>query len=232
MATVATASEVLQTGAPTATLVPSGGDTSSSKGWSLLTLGSIVGSAAGAVYLCYRVRHARAEAAARAQGRADRRHPLGARTTDALLSSWRAAHLVGLNADEADQLRHLTPDELAVQAYKLPQRRSLVLEFRDSSGRSPDPADEEAGPLLLQVIAHARELLTGVEKYSERCSSLEWRVNDLVRVGGGPEKLCAAALALHGVCECAIEEFVQASISCDDKREFWCDRFNCHIMLI
>lgn len=218
MATVAAAAD-----APTVTitLLPSaaaGGDTSvfSSKGWSLLALGSIVGSAAGAVYLCYKVRHARAEAAAaQAHARVHRRQPLGARTTDALLSSWRAAHLVGLKADEADQLRHLTPDELAAKEYKLPRRRSLVLEFRDSSVRGPDPAAEEAGPLLPQVIADARELLTGVDQYSEHCSPLEC---------GGAEKLCAAALALHGVCECAIEDFVQASVSYDDKREFWCDQ--------
>jgi hypothetical protein len=175
-------------------------------------------------YLCYKVRHARADAAAQAHARSLRRQPLGARTSDALLSSWRAAHLMGVKPDEVDSLRHLAPDELAVQEYDLPRRRSLVLEFRDSSGCSPDPSNETGEPLLDQVIAHARELLDGVDKYCKKSPSSEsWRVNDVVCAGGGPEKLCAAVLALHGVCEVAVEEFVQASVSYDDKREFWCE---------
>ena len=172
--------------------------------------------------MCYRVRHARADAAAQAHARRLRRQPLGARTSDALLSSWRAAHLVGVEVDKVDSLRHLAPDELAVQEYDLPRRRSLVLEFRDSSGCSPDPSKETGEPLLDQVIAHARELLNGVDKFCRESPSPEsWRINDVVCAGGGAEKLCAAALALHCLCEVAIEEFVQASVSYDDKREFW-----------
>ncbi len=175
-------------------------------------------------YLCYKVRHARADAAAQAHARNVRRQPLGARTSDALLSSWRAAHLVGVKADKLDSLRHLAPDELATQEYDLPRRRSLVLEFRDSSGCSPEPTIERGEPLLDQMIAHARELLDGVEKYCDKSPSPEcWRVNDPVRAGGGAEKLCVAALVLHGVCEVAVEEFVMASVSFDDKREFWCE---------
>ena len=55
------------------------------------------------------------------------------------------------------------------------------------------------------------------------CAAWSWHVNDVVCAGGGAEKLCAAALALHGVCEVAVEEFVRASVSYDDKREFWCE---------
>jgi hypothetical protein len=200
--------------------------TTTTTGWkvtSLVTLSGVLGSAAAAVYYCYSTRRVRASAAAEAHGRTVRRQPLGAKATDALLSSWRAAHLAGRHAGD-DALLRLTPDELAAKQYGLSSRYSLVLAFRDNSGCSPDPkAAAAAGELLLdRMVTDARELLVAADRgTTEHPPSDRWAVNDSVRAGGGAEKLCAAALALHGVCECAIEEFVQASSSYDDTREFW-----------
>ena len=118
------------------------------------------------------------------------------------------------------QSRLLPPNELAAKVYSLSSPWSLVLAYRDNTGCGPDPqAARAAGePLLDKMMTHARELLTAADHRA--LDAGRWAVNDAVRAGGGAEKLCVAALALSGLCEVAVDEFAQASISYEDKRDF------------
>ena len=201
----------------------------SGTGWRTLgTAAAVLGASAAAVYHCYHARAASAVATTQARDRAIRQQPRALVASDALLHSWRSARVSAqlrsgsAAADDAESevQSRMPADELAAKVYSLAPPWSLVLAYRDNTGCGPDPSAARAAgePLLDKMLRDARELLTAAA--DSGLDAGRWAVNDAVRAGGGAEKLCVAALVLNGLCEAAVDEFIDASISYEDMRDF------------